>query len=167
MKHVIILNGAPKAGKGEFSAMFGDRAVLGSIINGVKHVARTLFEWDGIKDDSGRKLLYELYAASMEYNRGPLKDILSLSLERLDKIAIIDVRDPEVIATIKEVLLRVGVPRTTVLIRRDLAEADVSKLIIDSHTMDYGYDVVLTNNGTLEGFEEAVREKFGAWMPDR
>ena len=60
---VLIVNGAPQAGKTTFNEMLKDMAdgevKIYSSIDYVKMIAFTL-GWDGIKDDKGRKLLSDL-----------------------------------------------------------------------------------------------------------
>lgn len=168
MKHVILLNGAPLSGKGTFANMFGDDAEVGSIINGIKNVARLMFDWDQVKDARGRKLLYDLFIASMEYDKGPLRGALSLAIASNSKITIIDIRDPDTIGALKRILDVVGVKCTTVLIRRDDAEVDALKagLPADCRTSEYEYDAVLFNNGTLEDFKSVVAWRFGDMLPE-
>ena len=169
MKHVILLNGAPRAGKGTFSAVFGDNVEVGSIVTGTKGLAMAVFGWDGVKDAKGRKLLADLYLAAMAYNKGPLREAIALALSASNRIIIIDVRDPDVIAQLQAIFGMIGIKCTSVLIRRTVAEvaADMAGLPIDCGTGNGVYDMVLHNNGRIAEFAERVRRHFRNWVPTK
>lgn len=168
MKHVIILNGAPRAGKGTFAKVFKDIAGKGSIIDGVKQAAAALFGWDGVKDAKGRKLLSDLCDMSMGYDKGPFRATVGGVLLSSNDLNILGVRDVKIIQDFKTVFGMLGIKCTAVLIRRDDAEVDADKdgLSIDCNTHSGGYDIEVYNNGSIEGFEDLIRKRFKDWLPD-
>lgn len=162
MKHVIILNGAPRVGKGTFAKVFKDIAGKGSIIDGIKQTAAAMFGWDGVKDAKGRKLLSDLYEASMAYDRGPFMATVAGVLLSPHDLNIMDVRDVKIIQDFKTVFGMLGVKCTAILIRRDEAEVDANKdgLPADCGTHSGGYNIEIYNNGSIEGFEDLIRKRF-------
>jgi predicted kinase len=163
LKHVIILNGAPGAGKGTFAGFFDKQSTLKiSIVDSSKARASGFFGWDGEKDAAGRKLISDLYQAAMAYNTEPLHGILVQALDTQGATVIIDVRDFRVIERLRKIVMLAGLKCTTVLVERPGAQeaAEAEGLEADINTPDHKYGVRLANNGTVEEFWERVAPMF-------
>ena len=72
---LIVVNGVGTCGKDtfiDFCKKF-TKCYNYSTIDYYKMLAKNYFEWDGVKDEKGRKLLSDLKIASIIYNNMPMK----------------------------------------------------------------------------------------------
>jgi len=160
MKHnrVIVINGFPGSGKDTFVEFIQDHhpAEIFNIHSSdyIKKVAKEKFNWDGIKDEKGRKLLAELMNVSQEYNDGifqqnkeEIKDLLVLHYA-----GFIHVREKEEIFKYVEEF-----ETLTVLVERSSSEENVPDNNADKNVLDMEYDIYIYNDGTLLGLEELAK----------
>lgn len=161
MSKVILLNGAPRSGKGLFAEIYADNAPQGtrvvktSVIDSIKDVAQMCFGWNGVKDADGRKLLSDLYLASMAYNYAPLDNIIKMVfMGDKSTVFIIDVRAPRDIDILKITLKNCGIECLRVLITR--LAACPGDLPADCDTHMGIYDKIISNDGTPDEFREKI-----------
>jgi hypothetical protein len=160
---VLIVNGAPEVGKDIFTSNIkkifdadsnNDRIYnYISTVDHIKEIALTSFDWDGVKDESGRRLLSDLKDASTRYNSGPFKKVVS-KIDNLDVfydgytiLSIVHSREPDEISKFKEYYkdncYTILIKRKTDVLISNHADANVDK---------YRYEYEIDNNGTLEEF---------------
>ena len=167
---VVIINGAPGAGKDAFVAMCKD--VLGghlvcniSTVDFVKEVA-TFCGWDGTKTPENRKFLSDLKRILTEWNETPLKkvceevecwrDIWFGSGDYGKAVVFIHCREPKEID--KLVYQFNQYEPVTLMVRRSAAECVEQINNSDKSVYYYDYDYTVHNNGTLSELRyEAVK----------
>lgn len=163
---VYILNGAPKCGKGvfvEFLEIFTDSTVTEySSIDWVKDLASDVFGWDGEKTAKSRKLLSDLKKLAIEWDDIPLK----LTIKKIryatptSNFFCTDVREPEEIKKLQTWCKEQGIPCYAVLIRREVAEekaiADGITNSSDTEYLNYEYDYMIKNDGSLEEYKRKI-----------
>ena len=157
---IIIINGKGGCGKDTFVTMCRD--VLGaerifniSTVDFVKEVA-IMCGWDGTKTPKNRKFLSDLKDLLTEWDDVPLKKIMADAvscsacaevLGELDKsVLFIHCREPK---EIKKLVHAFQDDVTTLLIRREAAENVQQINHADNEVLNYEYDYVIPNNGTL------------------
>ena len=131
-----------------------------STVDHIKEIALEKFDWDGVKDDRGRRLLSDLKDASTRYNIGPFKKIVT-QIDNLNKyygkdyiiLSIIHCREPEEIQRFKdyyhEDCKTILIKRKTDIITSNHADSNVDK---------YDYDFVINNDGDLDSFYEICKQ---------
>lgn len=165
-KIVIVVNGRPQCGKDTFSENI--RKICHSInsnlifdnnstVDHIKIIAKNHFNWNGEKDEKGRRLLSDLKDASTRYDSGPFEHIVDLINciyfrnvdypENYYVITVIHSREPDEISKFAEYF---GETCKTVLIKRS-NNVEIS-CHADANVDDYPYDYILENNGTPEKF---------------
>lgn len=137
----------------------GDAFLLNiSTVDKVKEIA-TACGWDGTKTPENRKFLSDLKALLTDWADVPLKDIISKveafkrEFERYDvsdkgAFVFIHCREPE---EIRKLVKALGA--RTLLIRRTAAEHVSASNQSDADVLNYNYDAVVMNNGTLADLE--------------
>ena len=165
--HVIVVNGFPGVGKDQFvqfcTEEIGDEKVLNiSTVDYVKTVALGL-GWDGVKTPESRRFLSELKRILKEWRDVPyqktMQDINTwaaytsdlLWITRSDLWVFIHTREPEEIARFQREL-----GAYTILIRRPEAEDRVYSNSSDSDVLNFKYDCVIDNSGTLDDLRTAA-----------
>lgn len=158
MKKIYIVNGKPRSGKDTFAQYMSEfiPTLKVSAIDKIKEIAKQC-GWDGVsKTERDRKFLSDLKLLTVEYSDLPYKDILrwgGIFLSDNEKeVMLIDIREPEEIDKIKKAL-----NAKTILIKNDNVSS-VESNVSDSKVLDYEYDYVVTNNGTLNDFRMTVAE---------
>ena len=162
----IVVNGAAGCGKTSFENFAAQYMGLSnckirSTVDIVKEIAK-FCGWNGKKDPKSRKFLSDLKDALTDFNDLPHQDVLECLaqwkfteaiLKRYDykHVFFIDSREPEDIQRFKNELGAI-----TVLIRRDEAEARAASNHADANVLNYEYDYVIDNNGTLEDLKNKV-----------
>lgn len=167
---VVIINGKGGAGKDTFVTMC--RGVLGanrvlniSTVDFVKEVA-TFCGWKGSKTPKNRKFLSDLKDLLTEWEDVPFikvcDTIRSWSYELnefedyeawCNSVVFIHCREPKEIKKLVEELDAI-----TLLIRRDAAECVEQINHADNEVLNYKYDYVIPNNGTLSELRARAEE---------
>ena len=163
---IYIVNGAPGCGKTTFENLCQElvkyRAVdIYSTIDFVKDVAKYC-GWNGEKTPENRKFLSDLKRLLTEWDNVPYKDTVRFvehSIQsfrdhdyRDNEYAIfLDCREPEEITKLK-----VALSAKTILIRRESSEQISTSNASDRDVLDYEYDVVIDNNGSLDDLKTKV-----------
>lgn len=157
MKKIFIVNGKPRAGKDTFADLLGKhcRVFKYSSVDKVKQIAAKC-GWDGSKMDRDRRFLAELKRITTEYNDMSYDDVAEkvayfLKTDFFD-VMLIDIREPEEIDRAIE-----GFGAEAVFI----VNKNVPAVTTNSSDRDvelFEYDHIVLNNGTLEDFEETVKE---------
>ena len=155
-KHIFIVNGHPRSGKDTFAEILGEQIpiVKYSIIDRVKDIAK-LLGWKGYKREIDRKFLSDLKNLTTEYNDMSFLDVY----DRVQKfysddskeIMLIDMREPEDIERAKRVF-----SANTIFIENKRVKPVTSNMA-DAGVENYDYDIIIENNGTLEEFEENIK----------
>ena len=151
---VIIVNGAPSAGKSTFEEMCQIyareewenkiRVDITSTVDFVKDIAKQC-GWDGTKDLKNRKFLSDLKDLLTEWNDVPFKKIEQkvkwLEMTNENYILMVDCREPVEIQKFKDRLNAL-----TVLVRREQVESEETSNHADAEVMNYNYDLTIWNN---------------------
>ena len=168
---VVIINGKAGTGKDTFVTMCKD--VLGanwvlniSTVDYVKAVAQYC-GWDGTKTPENRKFLSDLKDVLTQWGDIPLKKVcqeiktwqnLWIAAGEYDKaVVFIHCREPKEIKKLCEELSTYN--PITLLMRRDAAESVEQVNHADNEVLNYEYDYVIPNNGSLSELR-ARAEKF-------
>ncbi len=156
-KLVFVVNGKPRAGKDTFAQILGKylEVYKYSSVTKVKEIAK-LCGWDGAKEERDRKFLHDLKMITTEYCDMSHNDVLNeiqkfYNGEIEADVFLVDIREPEAIDHLKE-----EVPVLTVFIESDRVPAITSNAA-DANVENYEYDFSITNNGTIEEFEESIK----------
>lgn len=155
---IYVVNGAPGAGKTTFEKTVETLSYNCSIISTIDPIKERafLFGWDGVKDAKGRKLLSDLKRAWVEYGDQPytwLEEIFKFARYTRTDAIFIDCREPE---EIKEICKRFGAK--SLLIRRAAAENSETSNESDKNVLNYDYDIVIENNGSMYDLAIAAEE---------
>lgn len=157
---IAIVNGSMGAGKTSFESMVcrlvGENkfGYIVSTIDFVKDVARKC-GWDGTKTPENRKFLSDLKDLLTDWNDIPFKKVkeevetIKYEMEVADldpekSIIFIDCREPKEIKRLCEEL-----GAKSLLIRRATAENEKASNHADADVLNYNYDIVIENNGTI------------------
>lgn len=148
-RRVIVINGFPESGKGEFvkhcSKHYNVKYI--SSVDKVKEAAM-LLGWDGIKTSSSRKLLAILKQLSIKCFEGPIKYVRDeISELGYETILFIDCREPKEITKIEQEF-----DATTVLVSRSIARNNMKFFSnsADENVESFNYDFYIDNDGTTE-----------------
>lgn len=157
MKKIFIVNGKPRAGKDTFAELLGKhcRVFKYSSVTKVKQIAAKC-GWDGGKTDEDRRFLSRLKKITTEYNDMSYDDVAEkvayfLKTDFFD-VMLIDIREPEEIDRAIE-----GFGAEAVFIENKNVPA-VTTNWSDRNVELFEYDHIVLNNGTLEDFDETVKE---------
>lgn len=161
MVNVVVVNGFPRSGKDTFVNLcknkLGAFGVSVSTVDFVKYLAEQS-GWDGTKTPENRKFLSDLKDLLTEWNDVPWKKVeevyddiktecFQYGLRDSDFFLFIHSREPEEIERFKEEYGAV-----TVLVDRREVEGEQSNHS-DADVMNYTYDYIINNNGTLDELE--------------
>jgi hypothetical protein len=165
-KLVLITNGTGGCGKDTFAYILGKYVdvVKISSIEPAKKVAEYA-GWNREKTEKARKFLSDLKLAMTEYDDAPFKYLeenhkwymYAWSHPQFDgknepHVLIMDIREPEEIERAKQAF-----GAKTVLIKNDRI-APITSNMADANVLNYNYDYVVENNGTLDDFEETIKK---------
>lgn len=164
---VIVVNGEPQSGKSTFEnycfALNPIYVRIFSSIQPIKEIAQQC-GWNGAKEPKDRKFLADLKQLLIEYNNFPFNQIVNyIELQQRwmnnrdydgDKlIFFIDVREPSEIQKLRD-----KYNAQVILIERVTANSlDNNGDKKENFNRDL-YDMVISNNGTLEQLEAQARE---------
>ncbi len=164
--NIFIVNGAPGSRKTTFESLVkleckkqNIAVEVYSTIDFVKDVAKYC-GWDGTKTLENRKFLSDLKDLLTQWSDLPFKKTLNWiesikfrmwQNDVLDKYCIlfIDCREP---AEIKKLCDATGA--RSLLVRRADAENTETLNHADQNVLNYNYDIVIDNNGTLEDLDK-------------
>ena len=172
MVKVVVVNGAPNAGKSLFERLCkeqcscfrnrpgfdGVKPLYVDITSTVEFVKEIAYNcgWNGAKTPENRKFLSDLKALLTEWDNIPYK-IIKERVENLPKtvdwIVFVDCREPEEIQKLKD-----GMNATTLLIRREQAENAETSNASDANVLKYNYDLTIWNNSDIIDLEKQVEE---------
>lgn len=165
---VVVINGAGGVGKDLFVAFCAsilgpDKVKNYSTVDYVKAVAAHI-GWDGTKDDKNRKFLSELKRVLTEWDDIPYRRT-RIEIEDFEEkmykmggkyaensVMFIHCREPKEIERFAEEF-----NAETLLIRRELAEEKNWENASDKGVLDYPYDYVVRNEGTLDDLRESAQ----------
>ena len=154
MKKVVIINGYGTCGKDKFVKLFARAIPLDtemnniSTVDNVKEISK-LMGWDGrSKTEKDRQLWVDLKAAHTRYNDGIFNAIVVHINQSDDNFFFVHCREPkEIQKFVDHYSSMPSVECTTLLIDRSGVEPPNNES--DRSVMDYEYDKVIMNNGTL------------------
>ena len=167
---IIVVNGAPRAGKDTFCEMvqkimeerigpYSCRII--STVDLVKEVAK-FCGWNGQKTPKDRKFLSDLKDILTQWDDVPYKDIID-SYEGCKEIwkqfgyneekclYFIMCREPK---EIQKIVDRLGAK--TLLVRREAVEETAQSNHADKEVLNYNYDITILNNGTLDELKDVA-----------
>ena len=177
MIKVVVVNGAPSAGKSLFERLCEEecsylRNVAGfdgtrplhiditSTVDFVKEIAYNC-GWDGTKTPENRKFLSDLKALLTQWRNVPyeiIKERVRGLPSTYDWIVFVDCREPVEIQKLKD-----GLNATTLLIRREQVENVEASNVSDANVLDYNYDLTIWNNSDIINLIEQAK-KFIEYM---
>ena len=163
MKHVIIVNGKPRAGKDTLIALMREMVPCASHeFSSIDPVRRMLNKHVDLsrKTEADRKLLATVGDA-MEAHSGfrtaaCLDEVSLFFMARRAGLFFCHIREPHHIATLSRAWRLQGIKVTTVLLRSIRAE-DVQSNPADAGVEKMRYDRTIENNGTLVDLRDAAR----------
>jgi len=158
-KHIFIINGSGGVGKDSFvefvSAELNDimkkfHIVINfSSVDKVKDIAKAI-GWDGKKTEKDRKFLSDLKILTSQYCDMPFKSMSSKVKDFINddeaKVLFLHIREPE---EIKRAVNEFNA-RTILITRKGIKH--ITSNIADENVLNYGYDFVINNDGTIEEF---------------
>ena len=176
---VYVVNGFPGSGKTTFEQkikeMTSYKCKIISTVDFVKEIAKEC-GWDGSKTPENRKFLSNLKNLLTEWNDVPFKKVEQaiavferdaqfwFPLNYMNVPVFIDSREPKEIDRFKKTF-----DAKTILIRRPGDEEAAQSNDSDKNVLNYNYDIVINNNGTirdlaLKAEEFMIRENL--YMPE-
>ena len=177
---VVILNGAPQAGKDEFAKLAqahcnNDESANVLNLSSVDPIKDMLegFGWNGEKTDMVRDIISNIKKIWIDAQNGPTTFMMYNILEwhrqyaEEDNIVFCHIREPEEIDKLKNILSgmsTIGIDVMTVFIIRggnivngcdadSVRDSDNPKLI-----SQYPYDRIIYNDGDISEYDDKVRE---------
>ena len=177
---VVIINGAPGAGKDSFVKLaqaYCNNDECANVLNlsSVDPIKDMLegFGWDGNKDDMARNIISDIKRIWINAQNGPTTFMLYNILEwhkqyvEEDNIIFCHIREPEEIWKLKNILSgmdEIGIEVMTMFIIRagntvdgcdtdNIRDSDNPKLILQ-----FPYDMIIYNDGDLPQLDEKVCE---------
>lgn len=171
---VIIINGAPQAGKDTFIQLASDYCNMNEIANvlnissvdPIKDVLRS-FGWDGEKTEDTRDIMARIKQLWISAQNGPtmflMNNIIQYHIAHTgeDNIIFCHVREPEEIKKLVDIISGmnvIGIDIMTMFVVRNNNTYDHSKC--DSDDVDiisqYPYDKTVYNNGDLASYDELI-----------
>lgn len=157
-KKIIIINGSGGVGKDTFVEFCSEFINVKNIssVDKVKEAAKILVNWQGEKDDKGRKLLVDLKQLSIDYNDYPMtyiKEEADKFMENSEQnVMFVHIREISEIEKVKEML-----KAKTLLI----TSSRVKKITTnnsDANVEQYNYDYYISNDGTLDELREKAKQ---------
>jgi len=160
----VLVSGKAGSGKTTFSIFLkellvekGYRAVVKSFAYPIKQVAQ-VFNWDGIKDEKGRKLLQQLGKVGREYNEDTFAKILVNTvinnLNIPEVIIVDDWRFPNEYEYIAKYGMFSVISARIHKDKLDNSSTDVSETSLDS----YVFELDIDNNNTLDNLLNTAKD---------
>lgn len=165
IKKVFIINGSGGVGKDTFCEYVGHYAKVKVIssIDLVKDYASKM-GWNGSKTPRDRKFLSDLKDLLTKYNDYPFRDICQKVLwfkEDDNEFLFIHIREPEEIDRAKREF-----NAHTILMVNDNVKGIYSNHA-DARVLEYNYDIVIDNSGTLKDLEIIAKGFVEKWRNKR
>lgn len=176
---MIILCIAGRAGSGKdtvakildeiLTEQYRKRVLVAHYADLVKYVAKTFFDWDGIKDEEGRSLLQHIGTDVVrekdeDYWVRFISDMIDFFYDRWDFVLLPDFRFPNEFSFLNE-YLRPGPEVFSVKVDREFPsaltpeqQAHASETALKGFEFDYHID----NNGT---YEDLNKQMFNTFAP--
>ena len=160
-KRIFIINGSGGVGKDTFCEYVGKYAKVRvhSSVEEVKNIAR-LCGWSGSKEPKDRRFLSDLKDLLTKYNDLPFKGIESVVkrfYKDTNEFLFIHIREPEEIERAKQEF-----NAHTILVVNDNVKGIYSNHA-DGRVLEYNYDVVIDNSGTLEDLDTLAKNFVEKW----
>lgn len=164
-KKVFIINGSGGVGKDTFCEYVGHYAKVKVIssIDLVKDYASKM-GWNGSKTPKDRRFLSDLKDLLTKYNDYPFRDICQKVLwfkEDDNEFLFIHIREPEEIDRAKREF-----NAHTILMVNDNVRGIYSNHA-DARVLEYNYDIVIDNSGTLKDLEIIAKDFVEKWRNKR
>lgn len=168
MIQTVIINGFPRSGKDTFIELckkeLNGKCDSASSVEFVKFVAM-IAGWNGEKTPKNRKFLAELKELLTNWDDIPFSkmrkefEFFSYLIEERsigdstpDALFFFVIREPDEIERAKQYF-----NAKTLLIRRAQTETDEQSNYADKNVLNYAYDFIIENNGTIEELEESAK----------
>lgn len=160
-KRIFVINGSGGVGKDTFCEYVGKYAKVRvhSSVEEVKNIAR-LCGWSGSKEPKDRRFLSDLKDLLTKYNDLPFKGIQSVVnrfYKDTNEFLFIHIREPEEIERAKQEF-----NAHTILVVNDNVKGIYSNHA-DGRVLEYNYDVVIDNSGTLENLDTFAKNFVEKW----
>lgn len=170
---VLIVNGAPQAGKDTFIDMIQKsgryNVIKTSIIDPMKDITNFLKFDTSNKTNKDRKLWADLLKTTMDYNNYPITKTIEHVEHKIqymfgnkNTIICIIARNPKNIEIFKQKFEEKSINTTTIFINNEDKEKNIPDNPEDQSIYDYTYDLYIDNSSTLHDLEETV--EFIDWM---
>ena len=161
---VLIINGAPRAGKDTFITAVNSRygCVNYSSVTWIKDIAKQM-GWDGGKTPADRKFLAQLKDISTQYNNRPfdkvIEKIQEIKEEGKTQFFCVCIREPKEIVNLLYWCNIHNIPAYSIYVRN--CEAEQTAYATAEHTADtefhkFHYEYQIYNNGSLNDFLESI-----------
>ena len=156
-KTIFIINGKGRSGKDTVCSIASTICKTRNVssITPILNIARA-GGWNGEKTDEARRLLSRLKETFTEFNDLSYK----YCIEQVEKfyqsdarLMFIHVREPEEIARLKK---KIGSDCQALLVRRKGVSDKIFENPSDDRVEEYEYDVVIENDGNIEGLRDSV-----------
>lgn len=161
MKRVFVINGKAGVGKDKFIKYVSkySRVVNYSSVQVLKDIATEYFGYnDDIKTDKDRKFLADLKALTTEYCDFCFENTIKeydRFVKSADDIMFIHCREPQEITRIMDEIIG----SKSILITADYrVTKSVDNNASDRNVKNFEYDIVISNDGTLEDLNYKARE---------
>ena len=164
---VLIINGAPRAGKDTFielvAEVIGEPVAVYSSIDWVKEQAK-IMGWDGVKDTKGRAFCSEIKDACTKYNDRPFTEIMKMyekaiipPYNRMPYFCT-NIREPAEITKLEDHCAERSISCYSIWIRNHTAEKNAETLTNsgDTQYMNHSYSFQVPNHTTLDDFKNGV-----------
>lgn len=155
MKRIIVINGSGSKGKDTFVEKCAEYVNVYNIssVDNVKKAAEVGADWDGAKDEKGRKLLADLKDLFTNYNNAPFRYITGeisyfIHPENKCDIMFIHIREPEEIQRVVDYCKDMNYSCSTLLVRSTRV-ADIKSNHADAEVENYKYDYIVDNDEDL------------------
>ena len=173
-KQIFIINGSGGVGKDSFIEILSENywtlCTVGnySSVSKVKRIAKEI-GWDGSKTERDRKFLSDLKLLTTAYNDMPLNDMKEVAenfmygKNKIPRMMFLHIREPEEIAKAVDAFKEYNAK--TILVKRDSVKHITSNMA-DENVYNYGYDIVINNNGTLNDLEIVAKTFLDDFLHD-
>lgn len=159
MNKIIVINGFAESGKDLLVSTVKETVnedvniINVSSVDRIKEIAKESFDWDGVKDEKGRKLLEDLKEAAVNYNNLPLQHLLEV-YQNSPKNSIIfyHCREPKQIAQVKQMFSTNCL--TLLVYRPEKANLEIAG---NQEVLSYKYEKTVNNDSTLDDFIETCK----------
>lgn len=170
MKEVIIINGVGASGKDTFVNLckkhFPKEKIENfSSVDAVKKIAEKM-GWQNDKSEKGRKFLSDLKDLWDNYNgeatnrtfRSVRYYIDTMESINSEYLVFVHIREPKKIDAFKQMLKENGITNVKTMLIKNPHVSPITSNHADRDVENYVYDIIVHNSGTLEEFDDLVRD---------